>query len=377
MGSASSVVIITLVIIVVIIVVTTLIVVYSKPSGCGSDADCLSTQVCQNRLCLMRAGQVCVMDSECAQGLVCRNNICTTNTAPSNTVNLNGVTTPPTPPVITNVNIMPPMVNTGVSGPAPGTTNTVIGPRPRMAPQEWTECEDDEVNSCGKYEDAPFAVISGASSDEGTDKVVVEELTRMHGSLVIDACTYSNYNIYLLRDGMIIVEEIGDCNDGNSRVVSSNVMAERIVAYDGTIFVVHAGVLYRLQLNSFSTTVWQWERDSLFPVNIIDISVTDDCEWLWIQTKTEGYLFHRRTLTERNTYSSMERRIYGADRYHYLELDRELCQGKMYPERTPLTNVCYGRATAEGGWVTVGLDQQRKYERIVMLNWRPYFLRRF
>lgn len=376
MGSASSVVIITLVIIVVIIVVTTLIVVYSKPSGCGSDADCLSTQVCQDRLCLMRSGQVCVMDSECAKGLVCRNNTCTGNTGPSNTVNLGGVTSTVDNGVITNVNIMPPMVTTVINT-APGTTNTVIGPRPRLAPMEWTECEDDEVNSCGKYEDAPFAVISGASSDEGTDKIVVEELTRMHGSLVIDACTYSNYNIYLLRSGSIIVEEIGDCGSGNSRVVNSNIVAERIVAYDGTILAVHSGTIYRLQLNSFSTSVWQWERDSLFPVNIIDLSVTDDGEWLWIQTKTEGYLFHRRILTERINYSSMERRIYGADRYHYLELDRELCQGKMYPERTPLTNVCYGRATAEGGWVTVGLDQQRKYERIVMLNWRPYFLRRF
>lgn len=364
MGFASSIVIITLIIFVVIIVTAVIIVSTTTYSGCGSGRDCLTDQVCQNKLCLTKAGGTCVGDFECAQGLVCLNNVCA-NPPPTNTAVVS--------PVVVNNLTVQPMYIPPVINYVPPNEITLL---PRASMMEMDE-PDDEINSCGDHEDAPFAVVSGASSNE-RDEVVVEELTRMQGVLVIDACTYSNYNIYLLRDGKIIIEEISDNNHGcQPRTVMSTIMLERVVAYDGTIFGVSEGRMYMLSLSSLMTPIWKWEAQSSFPVSIIDLSVTDNEQWLWIQTKQEGYLYHRRLLVERKSYSPLERRVYGSDEHHYLELDRELCQAKLYPQQTVLNNVCYGRATCEGSWVTVGLDHQRKYDRIVMLNWRPYFLRRY
>ena len=174
----------------------------------------------------------------------------------------------------------------------------------------------------------------------------------------IDVCHYSEDVLYLLKDGRIMIEE----PNGGIRMVKSKINFNRIVMYDGLIFGLKDGLLYRLFVNSYDSGSWEWIPISDVLRDIQHIQTDNDGSFLWLQNKNHGYFYDTRELTS----------VTGI---HFFNSKRKMVA-------TIRSNICYhGDKAIENakdvlvdyeGFVNVLNDDKFRFIREV--RWKPVYI---
>lgn len=288
---------------------------------------------------------------------------------------------------------------------------------PQRSIQLEATSPDSEQNSNGDFNDVPFDVRSGDSTEpERQRRNIKNRNIQQHNthaistpcqekdgvyycrsnknvmkgnidhSPVIDVCSYSNATVFLLQDTTIICEidnsEQSTNNKGqilkNRYKTNNNVSLTRIIAFNGYLHGIGTDQkLYMLPNNYFPTTMWMWKIVEWAPINIKHISSTHDSTHLWIQTPSTGLLYNvpDNVITDVSYNNSNVRRIYGRDIDHYMEIDSVKYTATIYPEGNVLQNVCDGALSYYDEIIAIHPSETKEYRGITIVNWIPYYIR--
>jgi hypothetical protein len=259
---------------------------------------------------------------------------------------------------------------------------------------------DDEINSDGRYTDAPFDVRSGDSTDNQLDPISsvstpcqekdgvyycrtekiadpldkITENIGLHSSSVIDVCSYSTAVIFLLEDGHII------CENKTSTVkryrTNNNVKLCRVVSFGGYLYGVGIDeILYTLPNSHFVTNNWNWLPVDWAPPMIKYICTTHDSSHLWIQTDSVGYLYESPGQIKLKEKCEGKKRVYGRDHCHYMDIDLSEYTAIIYPEEKIVRDVYDAALSFYDEVIAIHPSESEEYRGITIVNWQPYYIR--
>lgn len=236
---------------------------------------------------------------------------------------------------------------------------------------------DDEINSDGRNRDGGFDVRSGESTDNNReDRTPYEEKEGIYYCKdrgVIDVCTYSNATIFLLENGNIISEV--RYPEKKREIIGNNVKLIRITTYKGYLHGVgEDGRLYTLPNNYFTTKNWEWELTQWGPVDIKHISATHDTLHLWIQTDKMGFIYNGEGTLEKSIMYGYDKRVYGKDVEHYVDIDREKYIAIINPGGEQLKDVYDAAISYHGEIITIKGSDRNIYKGITIVDWKPYYI---
>lgn len=375
----------------------------SPTHECKNQNDCAIGYVCTSRdgknVCRAGIGSHCTVTGDCADTLICLSEVCSVSQAPQQTVKFifpeKPVVLPPSFPQnestqsqkILPVVIPPKTISrkldcssatplTGDEGSVRQPSRAVRNTRRRVS----ISSSDDENNSEGEHEDLPFDV----RSDE-TDRSVSTPCQIREGnyycrteqkfnssSPVIDVCSYSNFTAYLLQDYNII------CDDDKSRRTrkTNSVQLVRIITFNGYLYgLSKEGKMYFLSNDSIESSNWTWTFCNWTISNITHISSTYDGLFVWLQTASTGYLYNSDYNLVSQTPARDIRRIYGKDVNNYVDLNPNKFTATTYPSGTVSHSVYDCALSYHNELVCVDAVDSKEYNRIVMVNWKPYYIR--
>jgi len=159
-----------------------------------------------------------------------------------------------------------------------------------------------------------FFDVSSASTEIMMDKNEIK--TKI--SNIIDCCSYSIENLFLIKDSHIICEHI---DKKTIRKISNNRILTNIIYFSGNVYGKDKkGQLYILSTKHYESFYWIWEPVDWVPKNIQHLSVTLDQKYLFIQTFDKSYLFNDKH-SKPEIIKTNHRRIYGKNKNTYLEID--------------------------------------------------------
>lgn len=174
-----------------------------------------------------------------------------------------------------------------------------------------SESTDDEQNSHGSNcsEDYVFDIVSQSTEETESE----ESICIM--SNIVDCCTFSNENLYLTKNYEIYA---------NQRKIVCNRKLIKIFSYNQCLYGLDKyGCIYSLSTYYHSSDYWVFTKVDWLPQHVKEVSVTLDGQYLWVQTASKCYLFKDE---KSNMYHCSNKRIYGKDKNHYLELNDHDCE---------------------------------------------------
>jgi hypothetical protein len=190
--------------------------------------------------------------------------------------------------------------------------------------------------------------------------------------MVIDVCSFSAEALYLLADTRVVAVT---ANQTTRLISAPAVRLRRLVSTQGFLHgLSDQGVLYRLSYESYPTTTWHW-LPTTYPAGLVHVSATLPQDYLWLQTLSEGYLYHQESpgqepqLVER--VATPRVRVYGRTRDEYLELGPTSSILRPSGQEYPVTN---GVLTYHGEVVGLRPEDQHHYCMVRLLNWQPYYI---
>jgi hypothetical protein len=186
----------------------------------------------------------------------------------------------------------------------------------------------------------------------------------------VDIIYYSDKYIVLLRNGNFI------CENKSSKSVSqtlSSIPMTRIVVFNGYIYGLSNGTLFKLDMTSFLSPVWRWNKIPDMVQNVWYISTTLNMEYLWVQTAdNRGYLFDCKfEIIEEADVMEGTYRVYGMNKSNYIIVDTTARTATSYPAQYVIPNVSDAALAHDNQVVTC--EDPNRLVRIV--NWKvayPY-----
>lgn len=403
MGAAVIILIIGLVLIIAATVA--LAIIFTKQDSsptheCKNQNDCAIGYVCTSRdgknVCRAGLGSHCVTTGDCADSLSCLNGVCSTQQTPQQTVKFSlpvkelpvqkeeeeeviqpqKVVLPPTRMNLRKLDCSSATPLTGDEGSIRQPTRQTRNIRRKLS----ISSSDDENNSEGYHEDLPFDIRSDETDRSVSTPCQVREgnyycRTEQNfssSSPVVDVCSYSNFTAYLLQDYNIICE---DDKSGRSRKTSS-VQLVRIISFNGYLYgLSKEGKMYFLSNDSIESSNWTWTFCNWTISNIIHISSTYDGLFIWLQTASTGYLYNSDYNLVSQTPAKDIRRVYGKDVNNYVDLNQNKFIATTYPSGSVSHSVYDCALSYHNELVCIDAVDAKEYNRIVMVNWKPYYIR--
>lgn len=240
---------------------------------------------------------------------------------------------------------------------------------PDVVKDECDTSTDDEINSCGEYEDEKFAIESLSSEEEVIEEmkpnVIIQEKIVCTQN-IIDCCSYSDENLFLYRDGSIICQK-----HNQERKINCNRHLKRIVVFDGEIYGMTKGDLYVLSMDYYDTCYWVFTHVKWAPSNVVYVNVTLDEKCIWIETHKKCYLFDCHN--NKTKYDCRYKRVYGLNKKSYLDFSDNQCRITINNKMVETVNdVTTGVIDCHNQITFVYVDDQYKDIRIV--NHKPYWI---
>lgn len=262
----------------------------------------------------------------------------------------------------------------------------VIQQPPRQFVVASRSSDDDEINSADTRRDVAFEVLSESTTRDVRPEIVstpcqekdgayyckkadIIENTTNH-SAIVDVCSYSDATVFVLENGNIIYE-----TQTRTRI-TNNVHIRRIASFQGYLYGI--GIdrkLYMLSTDYITKSTWQWTWVDWAPLEITHMSCTQNASHLWIQTANHGHLYNAPSVMISKTEISNMRRIYGRDTEHYIEINDTTHAAIQYPSRTVTYNVLDAGLSYYDDLITIDTNQNREYRSVVIVNWKPYYIR--
>ncbi len=186
----------------------------------------------------------------------------------------------------------------------------------------------------------------------------------------IDIIYYNDKYIILLRNGNLILENKSSKQTKN---VISTIAMSRIIVFNGYIYGLSDGILYRLDMSTYSSPVWDWAILNDMVQKVTHVSVPLNMEHLWVQTiDNKGYIFDGKFeiinefVVENGTY-----RIYGMGLKNWVLVNTNDNTATLYPSNYVIHKV-YDAALSHDNQVVVSEDPNRL---VRITNWKvayPY-----
>ena len=223
-------------------------------------------------------------------------------------------------------------------------------------------------------EDSPIPYSESTTCDKGSPihyngKIINFKDTCFENQQV-DIIYYNDKYIILLRNGNFILE-----NKSSKRTIQviSPIIMIKINVFNGYIYGLSEGILYKLDMTTFCSPVWDWVRINDMVQNVIHVSATLNMEHLWAQTgDNKGYLFDcKLEIIEETNINEKTYRIYGMNKKNWVEVDGINHTATLYPSNYMVHNV-YDAGLAHDNKVVISEDPNRL---VKIVNWKvayPY-----
>lgn len=351
------------IILVVLIIIITLPTENKNP--CSTQEDCISGYVCDNdSICKLGLGLHCDETSNCFSSYVCLNNICA---APV-------VRTPTEKSIVSSF-------NTYTTTELTESTEVELE-REGQNPIFEINSTDDEMNSCGTYDDIYFDVHSTSSGTAEDSDYFEKREAQIKQNDILDICVYSGMILSLTTNGNII------CEFGNRvHTITNNVKLIQIVVFEGYVHGLSTnGILYYVPSPDNKNEHWFWKKTQLKDLVLTHISTTHDERHLWVVTQTndrgdtkitKGLLYNsiydNKLIREVNVMPDT-RRIYGEDIHNYIELNTKTHTAVVYPSKQYLSGVYDAILAEENEVIILRKEELRTYSKIKFVNWIPYYI---
>ena len=275
---------------------------------------------------------------------------------------------------------------------------------------------DDEINSNCDRLDMPFDVRSQNSDNDNNDNNnnninntnendtnvsipynekngiyycrnnKIDIISNTESSKVIDICTYSTNTVFLLENTDITIENSNNDKRENDKGSEKNVIKRykkknnvklcKITTFYGYLYGLgENGYLYILQNISFESTDWLWQKIEWSVNNIIHISATYNGEYLWTQTDDNiGYLYDKPNNVMEKLENVYDKRVYGRDEKNYVEINEIKHTAIIRPGNYKIDNIYDAALSYYNELVTINIDEKEKYKKVVIINWKLYYL---
>lgn len=301
-----------------------------KGSSCSKQSDCALGYVCSNGICSSGLGTACLQNSDCVSGLVCSNGICAAETL-KNTEEKN-------------------------------IKEQIVEPN----------------NLYSKYVDYfkdNKTAYNSITNDTHIDAVSEDtEVENFYQSNAIDACNYSNYSFYVLKDGYLQKKHI---QSKNAEKIESNIRPLQLAQFSGYLYCLsNDNTLYVLNNDTILSKTLIWEPCIWCPIKPTHISSTLDFSHLWVQNNNVGYLLN----TEKNVVSTVEinnfYRKYGKNFQTFLDCYYNDNKIVVQPNNAEYFD-CLD-AVLDDNDTLISIDtSDNYYNKVVLLNWEPFFIRKY
>lgn len=260
---------------------------------------------------------------------------------------------------------------------------------------------DNEINSEGEFTDGPFDVRSQSTPRKKTTKKVsnnnnykdtgVKYISTDEQNIpIIDGHMYSNMYILLVQNGDIICTnniEPFEMDLAKPSIikgelgtrVKNNVILQKIRSFNGYLYGLSKdGKLYTIDNHLVKNSNWIWKIVHWAPVDINFISSSHDDSCLWIQTDDEkGYLYKS---TEKPClkipYSRNQKRIYGRDEHHYIDINYVNFTGHIQPGNVIVEDIFDAVLSYHNDVYVIHKLEREKYTGVLILNWTPYYIKK-
>jgi hypothetical protein len=215
---------------------------------------------------------------------------------------------------------------------------------------------------------------------------------------VIDACSFSDSIVTLINDGTIIRKpEASDFSSdasssktdttvtsqrGSIRISNNIIGLTRLEPFNGYLFGVSNGKLYKLNNTTYRSKNWTWELCAWAPTDITHTSSTHDGNHLWIQSGNNGYLFNQALNKSQHSLSKSStnkiKRIYGLDHTIYIDIEQDTCVAHLTSKNrhTSYNNVCSALVDHEGAVIPIKASDNNQYSDVRLINWEPYYIKK-
>lgn len=398
--------------------VVTLIIILALPKkettefgACTDQKDCQNGLVCSlskidnTTKCLTGLNQPCNVDGDCAQPFSCLQNtdtkqlLCMVNPLDTSNTTTNNNTLN-TIPIVSQPLIFeaPKIINTPNINFVPRCTynnniyTTLQQKKSLFKPINYcnknpvktikNEClsessSDLEINSCGEYEDLPFDVESGASTEESECQIPEKiEHTQNYNNLlnVVDCCNYSEEALFLNKDGIIISFKFK-----NYRVINCNRYLIHIFTFNDDLYGIDKyNKIYMLSLKYYDSCYWAFYPVKWAPKNVIHFSTTLDDKYLWLQTPKKCYLID--CDYKKIKYNNIKyKRVYGKNKHTYLDINikKQLCHVIINTKKVEtLHEIHAGIIDHANNVILITIQDCNLYNNIRLIDYNPYYIDR-
>ena len=188
---------------------------------------------------------------------------------------------------------------------------------------------------------------------------------------VVDIMVHSTFTIKIMGNLCIRCED-----NGNSRMIVSNIQIITVNSFGGHIYGVSNGKLHILPPEQFVNSRWYWKQCEWSPSDIVHTSITNN--HMWLQTPVVGYLFDIEMKLIDQVNINGNYRIYGNSIGIYTDYDPLACTAVKHfnGNLEMLNDVCTGMFDCRNNLVTIGKKDINKYSGLKMINSEPVFITR-
>lgn len=267
-------------------------------------------------------------------------------------------------------------------------------------------CMADSNCSSGRCSDSRLLIWE--DTDDDGNNYNDREVNILHSfpsQTLIDVTSLNSDLLLLFADGNLMIKK-----DNRLEMIMSDIQMERIVVLgvnqdEGpTIYGVRDGQLYVLDEEETSFNDWMWLIAEWAPNGIVDISVTEQGQYLWIQYQLDyvdelphgnNYQIRQRypessmtqigalyqyvdgddpNLLREMVVSSYSRRVYGPDEVSYLEIDIRNNQAIRTPRNDIIDDFLSGVMLSDRTVVKVSTREDNRIKTVRLVDDEIYLI---
>ena len=331
-----------------------------QPNGtsCMSDGVCLTGSMCTNNVCTPIGGNgnnggrgsVCTMDSDCMMGLDCISGRCEDRRRRKKHHHSR------------HHRRYDDYDDYGRDGYRDDTDDQDFGLGGPAANLVGPPCSD---NSCpsGTYCAGSMIEDSNGNTVYTFNDVEIVDIVNM------------NQDIYLVTSNGSILYD----NGRSVTEIQSDLAVDRLHVFGNWLYAVSDGCLYYLDTDTVNSRPWYWQEVKWAPTDISHSSVTNDGNWIWLQSHTSGNLYQfvghstRPKLREKTSINIGTIRNYGNDNANYLEINTLTQTGTQYPSTRPINDIVDGVILEDGSVRTITTNDV-DLKSVLNVNMMDYYI---
>ncbi len=368
-----------------IIFIYFLIVFNTLGKSCSNNSDCYGS-VCNTEkgVCLLSNGSSCLKDDECGSGACVRHTCVSVNQFATDlsSIDSSNLESEFIESEFIEFEIIPKVKNgydyyLSDSGSTINSTiftsgftsnfvsSSVSSSISSSSSQEISIYEDDSL-------DILILSLSSTYHDDSSDEGF--NIIRANNSMedILDAITYSKYNIFITKDRKLLRREVrrGTKNDKYIKTV----IPTKIFTFNNYLYAIFEKSIYKL-INKPSENKWRWKNCNWSPSNIHHISITDDNKYIWIQTKYRAILFNNKfNAIKMVDIDKNYRRNYGLNKDRYIECIEGRITVNYDYEKYTFHNIHYAVFNEDEDIIVIDKNEKTIYNDIVFLDGDSYYI---